>query len=211
VGADILAGEYGGMGRWDGRNARDRTSMGLLLEPTGGTSTNGDSLRMRVPPSVTKYDLHHGPEVATESCSSQGACSQHHLLPTSLGSQRQPSCQCLRHRNPRHGAEGPIAPARYATTRLHTSHPLRPIVIPSAHPRALSVESVAAQTQDRRGDDKGSGKWIFRVMFVLDTCHSRTRPVRDHTKTNAGITVDAAGRCDGVASADVLAHASCGR
>lgn len=62
MGADFLAGEYRGMGRWDGRNARDRTSMGLLLEPAGGTTTNGDSSKMRVPPSVTKYDLHHGPE-----------------------------------------------------------------------------------------------------------------------------------------------------
>jgi hypothetical protein len=46
---------------WDCRNARDRTSMGLLLEPVGGMSTDGGLLRGHVPKSVTNYYLHHEP------------------------------------------------------------------------------------------------------------------------------------------------------
>lgn len=108
------------------------------------------------------------------------ARSTTYCLHPSLGSQRQLSCQCLRRRNPRHGAEGPIAPARYATTRLHISHPLKPIVIPSAHPRALSWNRSRHRRRTVEMMIRGAASGFFA------SCLYWTRVIRgrDHTKTN---------------------------
>ena len=71
-------------------------------------STDSSLLRVRVPSSVAKYDLHHegGNGIVFESGSVLTAPPTAYVTVPAL----VPNCQCLRHRNPRHGAEGPIAP-----------------------------------------------------------------------------------------------------
>lgn len=129
-------------------------------------------MRVRVPPPVTKYGLHHEPEggngIVFESGRVLAAPPTAYIVRLAAPAliRRSHCASALRNHSPPH-------------------IPLpKPIVVPSAplgNPPRVIVESVT-EVQDRRDDNKGSDGEIFAL------CLYWTRVVRgrDHTKTNAG-------------------------
>jgi hypothetical protein len=144
--------------------------------------------------------------VATESCSSRGACSLYYLLRTSLDSQHK-SCQCLQHSNPQAWSRRSHCASALRNHLPPHVPPPKPIVIPSA-PRVSSWN----RSRHRRRIVEAMMIRGAAVDFSPRIC-GWTRVIRGRDRTPAAVLMMQIGAMlqGGVTAADVLAHASCGR